>query len=159
MVMNSRRAWSLPALVAGLMVSTVALAHGGSGPSRGPVRQGSVSIGAHWGPGPAVFPRYRAVPVVPRFRPSPVVVYGAFGPVWSYPLHGPVYYPGYVERPVYVPVQPPTYIQQQGADGNELQPGYWYWCPAPEGYYPSVPECPQSWIPVLPRSEPTEVKP
>ncbi|MEN9315681.1 MAG: hypothetical protein RIS35_2074 [Pseudomonadota bacterium] len=157
--MDSRRARILLALAAGLTLSTVAWAHGGPGASRGPIRHGTVSIGAHWGPGPAVVTRYRAGPIVPRFRPSPVVFYGTFGPAWSYPLHGPLYYPGYVERPVYVPVQPPTYIQQQGAEGSPLAPGYWYWCPAPEGYYPSVPECPQGWVPVPPRSDPTEVKP
>ena len=155
--MNSRRARILLALAAGLTVSAVASAHGGPGPSRGPVRHGAVSIGAHWSHGPAMIPRYRPAPFVTRYRSAPVTFYGTFG----YPLYGPVFPPAYVERPVYVPVpvQPPTYIQQDGPAGGTLAPGYWYWCPASEGYYPSVTGCPGGWIQVPPRSEPSEVKP
>jgi hypothetical protein len=39
---------------------------------------------------------------------------------------------GYYDPPVY---QPPA-------------PAYWYYCPSYGAYYPSVPTCPDNWVPV-----------
>jgi hypothetical protein len=30
--------------------------------------------------------------------------------------------------------------------------GYWHYCASANGYYPSVPSCPEAWILVPPRS-------
>ncbi len=27
-------------------------------------------------------------------------------------------------------------------------PGYWYYCPSYNGYYPNVASCPEAWVPV-----------
>jgi hypothetical protein len=47
--------------------------------------------------------------------------------------------------PVYVQQSPPVYVQQPQA--------YWYYCPNPAGYYPTVSSCPSGWMPVLPRQQ------
>lgn len=43
--------------------------------------------------------------------------------------------------PVYIQQVPPVYVQQPSR-------GYWYYCPNPAGYYPTVPRCPAGWMPV-----------
>lgn len=72
----------------------------------------------------------------------PYAPYGA--PYWVYP---PPYYV-YAPPPVVVE-EPPVYIQREAP----LAPGYWYYCPSPnaQGYYPTVPSCPEPWIQVPPR--------
>jgi hypothetical protein len=74
--------------------------------------------------------------------------HGGFGfvigdPFWPW---GPpdFYYPPTV---VEVPVQPPTYIEQDTPPGA----GYWYYCRAPRGYYPYVRSCPGGWQQVAPQ--------
>jgi hypothetical protein len=52
----------------------------------------------------------------------------AFG---FFPYYG--YYPGYSYDPYY---------------GYYAAPGYWYYCPSSGAYYPDVPTCPESWVPV-----------
>jgi hypothetical protein len=75
------------------------------------------------------------------------------------------YYPRYYYPPVYTypapvvmvtPPAPPVYIeqqpQQQAPIAAATQPaGYWYYCNNPQGYYPSVQNCPQGWQKVLPQ--------
>jgi hypothetical protein len=63
----------------------------------------------------------------------------------------PVYY--YPAPVVVSPPAPPVYIEQQAAAPvQQAQPsGYWYYCNNPQGYYPSVQDCPQGWQKVLPR--------
>jgi hypothetical protein len=50
---------------------------------------------------------------------------------WAYPP------PPVVVQP------PPVYIQQP-------EPGYWYYCPSAQAYYPAVPSCPEAWVAVPP---------
>ena len=127
------------ALALGLTATSAAWAHGGGGGLGRPgVRVGPpvVRPGA-W----AVRPHYYA----PRVWAPPVVVYGAFG----YP-YGPAYYgpgPYYGPSVVPVPVSPPVYVEQQSQPGQT----YWYWCENPEGYYPTVTECPAGWQAVMPQ--------
>jgi hypothetical protein len=65
---------------------------------------------------------------------------------------------------VTVPVAPPVFIERQtlepgagapatsdGTNRTMLEPGFWYYCRDPAGYYPSVAECPQGWVKVPPR--------
>ncbi len=56
-----------------------------------------------------------------------------------------------------VPSAPPIYIQQNMPQQNDMQnpvqpqSSYWYYCQAPEGYYPYVKECPGGWEQVAPQ--------
>ena len=57
----------------------------------------------------------------------------------------PAYYGyRYYDRypPTVIVQPPPVYVQQPRA--------YWYYCPDPAGYYPTVRSCPSGWMPVLP---------
>ena len=51
--------------------------------------------------------------------------------------------PGYYSPPVY---SPPTTVY---AEPDPAQ--YWYYCTAPQGYYPYVTDCPSGWLQVVPR--------
>lgn len=71
-------------------------------------------------------------------------------PYFSYPRYGyayPYYYPPAV---ITLPTRPPAYIQQTPSDSRQYPVGYWYYCTAPEGYYPYVKECPNGWRQVDP---------
>jgi len=87
----------------------------------------------------------------------------SYWPGWPYygaPYYGAPYYgyPYYAYPPAAVPVpsSPPTYVEQPrpapGADGQR----YWYWCGDPQGYYPTVRECPGGWTPVAPQPSSTQ---
>jgi len=67
--------------------------------------------------------------------------YGGYG----YPYYAP-------PAVVTVPVAPPVYIQQAppAPVAQQTQPGYWYYCNNPKGYYPYVKECTTNWQPVEP---------
>lgn len=87
-------------------------------------------------------------------------------PLYSYPrsyYSPPSYYSPYLNQPSYyyppavltVPSTPPVYIHQdppavQSSSVPQYPPGYWYYCDNPEGYYPSVADCPQGWLQVNP---------
>jgi hypothetical protein len=58
--------------------------------------------------------------------------------VWD-PFPPPVYVPS----PPVVVEPPPVYVEQP-------KPGFWYYCPSAGGYYPTVPSCPEPWVPVPP---------
>ncbi|WP_157679133.1 hypothetical protein [Methylovulum psychrotolerans] len=51
-----------------------------------------------------------------------------------------------------VPPTPPVYIQQQAAP--DYPSGSWYYCDDPQGYYPTVRECPDGWQRVPPTVPP-----
>jgi hypothetical protein len=34
--------------------------------------------------------------------------------------------------------------------------GFWYYCASARGYYPEVPDCPEAWVKVAPRSSSTD---
>jgi hypothetical protein len=71
---------------------------------------------------------------------------GGYG--WPYAYgYPPVAYPPAV---VAVPSSPPVYVEQVPAM-TEPQPGYWYYCEAPAGYYPDVAQCPGGWRAVAPQ--------
>jgi hypothetical protein len=89
--------------------------------------------------------------------------YSSYPPYYYY---GPRYYPApvyyYPYPPVVVaPPAPPVYIEQQQqaplayAPQQQQQPGYWYYCSNPQGYYPAVQSCAQSWQKVLPQPSST----
>ena len=70
---------------------------------------------------------------------------------WGYPRYG-YGYPGYgyYNSPVVVEREAPVYVQP------EAQPQYWYYCQAPQGYYPYVQQCPGGWQKVLPTPPPAQ---
>ena len=76
------------------------------------------------------------------------VGFGVFvGPGWWGPYPYYPYYPYYASPPVIVQQPPEVYIQPPPDVG---EPHYWYYCPAPQGYYPYVKKCPQGWMKVVP---------
>jgi len=108
--------------------------HGGygghySGGFRGGYGAGS-SFGFYWG-----FPYYSYPYSYPYFP------YSRYG--YGYPY----YYPPTV---ITVPTTPPVYIQQTPPTSRQYPTGYWYYCSAPEGYYPYIKECPNGWRQVDP---------
>ncbi len=79
---------------------------------------------------------------------------------WGWGWGGPYYYPPYYYPPSYYPpysygysvgVAPPVYVQRQDLEPAAPPPSYWYYCRNPEGYYPSVKECSEGWIQVVPQ--------
>ena len=77
-----------------------------------------------------------------------------FYPYGSYTFPGPYFVPPryrYSPSPV-VSVTPPVYIQREPSRAAQPQAGYWHYCRSPEGYYPTVKNCPDGWIPVAPQS-------
>jgi len=81
----------------------------------------------------------------PWYGPRPV--YPGWGWGWGYPYPPP---------PVIVAAPPPPviYVERPAIDAGAPAAGYWYWCAAPEGWYPEVVECPEGWQPVAPRAAP-----
>jgi hypothetical protein len=75
---------------------------------------------------------------------------GAFWWGYGYPF---AYYPYgyYAPPPVVVRSEPQVYVQQPPEPSEPL---YWYYCREPQGYYPSVNECPSGWIQVAPQPAP-----
>jgi hypothetical protein len=79
------------------------------------------------------------------------------GPWWGYGYpywypppyyYSPYYYP-YYSSPTVVVQEPPVYIERPS---EEAEPSaYWYFCRSSQGYYPSVPSCPEDWVKVPPR--------
>jgi hypothetical protein len=89
-------------------------------------------------------------------------------------IGAPLVWPGYYYRPwpppayyVYPPVvaapaSPPVYIEQGSTDsGSDIQqqPGYWYYCSDPQGYYPYVKVCPGGWQQVPAQPPPNAPRP
>ncbi len=71
-------------------------------------------------------------------------------PYWYYPP------PHYVYAPPAVIVQtPPVYVQQEAPPPPPppAPQAYWYYCQSAQGYYPSVPTCPEPWVKVPPRPQ------
>lgn len=81
--------------------------------------------------------------------------YPYFG--YRYPYYGfgyPYYgygYPYYSQTIITTPPTPPVYVER-GAPAQ--QSGYWYYCNNPQGYYPTVKECPGGWLQVAPEPNP-----
>ena len=80
-------------------------------------------------------------------RPSVVVpARPFFAPYWG-PYWAPYDYPAVVVTPpptVYVQPTPQAPAQPPAASS------FWYYCEAPQGYYPYVQQCPGGWRPVAP---------
>jgi len=101
----------------------------------------------------------------PRWRPYGPSVGFYFGAApgwgWGWPWGPPLYYPPPVVYPPLVTVPPPVVYVEKGADvaareqeaGQTLEPGYWYYCRANGGYYPTVMQCPGPWERVMPRDD------
>ena len=93
----------------------------------------------------------------PRFHGGvfigPSFGFGVYAPLWAPP---PVYYapPPVVVQQGYA--APPAYAPQPDAAGAGPNPGYWYYCNNPQGYYPYVRECSGQWqtVPANPDNTP-----
>ena len=127
----------LVALVAGPTgIAAAAPAHGGHGapPFHGPAAS------------PAARPSFRGPAAVRQdfhghreWHRDRGRVFVGVGPVFPWWEPVPVYGP----PPPVVIEEPPVYVQPP-------QPGYWYYCPSAGAYYPTVPTCPEPWVPVPP---------
>ena len=82
----------------------------------------------------------------------------ATGPAWGWPAPGVAYVaPSWVPQVTAVPapaveeaiVEPPAAAPRAAPQ----QPGYWYYCTEPAGYYPYVQECSRPWIAVQPTAK------
>ena len=89
--------------------------------------------------------------------------HGNFGiylaPSFGWRYYPPPYYypPTYYYPPAYYyppPQPPPVYIERPLAEQAPPQ-AYWYYCTDPEGYYPTIQECPGGWLKVLPQTQQT----
>lgn len=132
----NKRLWTVYLLVAASLAgASSAWAHGGRGGAR---------VGVYFG-APAPFyhaPRYYA----PRVYYPPAPLYVA-----PWPVYGASFY-SYPPPVVAVPSAPPTYIEQAPFASAPQQQDAWYWCADPQGYYPTVRECPGGWQPVAPQA-------
>lgn len=106
--------------------------HGGGGMWHGGSHHGSnfrVAIGFPFFWGPGYWPGY-----YPYYDP------------YSY------YYPA---APIYAQPDPSMYIQQdQPAYSQNPSQQYSYYCPDPVGYYPTIQNCTQAWLRVVPDGSP-----
>jgi hypothetical protein len=71
-----------------------------------------------------------------------------YGPGWWGP---PAVSYVYTPPPVVIRQEPEVYIQQPAPQPAQQ---YWYYCTAPEGYYPYVKACPKGWMKVVPNPSP-----
>jgi len=86
--------------------------------------------------------------------------FGVFlgAPIYNYGF--PYYnygYPYFYSPPptvVTIPTPAPIYIQQTPMVTRPNGTAYWYYCTNPEGYYPSVKNCPNGWQKVAPTPPP-----
>ncbi len=73
------------------------------------------------------------------------------------PYYAPYYYnypPYYYPRQVIVQPEPQVYIERAVPQSAPQAQAYWYYCNAPQGYYPYVKECPAGWQQVVPTLPP-----
>ncbi|HEY8101073.1 MAG TPA: YXWGXW repeat-containing protein [Burkholderiaceae bacterium] len=82
--------------------------------------------------------------------------YHYIAPHWE-PSQGQwVMVPGHWELngpPTVVQSPAPVYIERSGERFSPQQdPGFWYYCHNPDGYYPHVKECPSGWQKVEPKT-------
>lgn len=71
---------------------------------------------------------------------------------FGYPYYGYGYGSPYYSRTIITtPPTPPVYVERSAPTP---QSGYWYYCSNPQGYYPTVKECPGGWLQVAPESNP-----
>lgn len=79
---------------------------------------------------------------------------GSFVFIAPGPFYDPFFYPGappyYGYYPPPVVTVPPVYVERP-LQAVPNPSGYWYWCSAPVGYYPTVTTCPGGWQAVLPQ--------
>ena len=91
---------------------------------------------------------------------GPAIWWGPY-PYWYYPPPYGVYAPPVVYAPPPAPVivqeTPPVYIQQPAAPPAappvSSAEQFWYYCQSARAYYPTVPNCPESWVRVAPRPQ------
>lgn len=142
------------ALVPGLAWARGAPGHGGALVAGHAGGWGGHSAGGYHGGG------WRSHPVHGGWRVRPSIgigfgygsgFYGGYpwGPWGPWGPYGGFY--GYPPTVITVPTEPPVYIQQPRPAPLRYQPGYWYYCTNPPGYYPTIRQCITRWRPVEPR--------
>jgi len=127
------------ALIAAVGIAGTASAAGDARADQAGITQ-TAWRGGYWGP------RFHGgIFIGPRFG------FGVYAPLWVPP---PVYYapPPVVVQPGYD--APPAYAPP--ADEAGPNPGLWYYCNNPQGYYPYIRECNGQWqtVPANPDNTP-----
>ncbi|WP_233870390.1 hypothetical protein [Paraburkholderia adhaesiva] len=149
--MNGRKVCQLLLILAAVAFSGAAMGRGPGGYSGGGFYHGGGSDGwgsfhhggFHHGHGCCV--SFGGVFFGPSF------VWGYPWPWYGYPVAGwPVVVGASEQEPVQYVEREPLEPQQSGG-GGVPEPGYWYYCAMPEGYYPNVRSCPGGWERVPPR--------
>ena len=64
---------------------------------------------------------------------------------------GVVLAPFFYPPPVYYDPPPALQYVEPSPAPSTPQPGYWYYCPGSQQYYPYVQQCPSGWQPVAPQ--------
>jgi hypothetical protein len=147
-----------------LVFGTIALVPGISEANRGSAghgggfRGGVAHVAPSHGSGGHVGGFRRGVPIagVPgrRFHGGPVVrSFPGRSGVRAFIGGGAIAAPLYSYGPYYA-YSAPYYSYAPGYAAPAAAPGYWYYCPAYQAYYPYVEDCPGGWQPVAPQSLP-----
>lgn len=141
----------LSLLIVGVSTSTSAFGHGGGGRGGGWGRGGG-----GWGGGSRVG-IYLGSPFGFNYGYSPYSFYGA--PFYGSPYYSPppTYYPQVQQQPViYIerradPVAP--LLENPASSAVNDQNSWWYYCAAPNAYYPYINKCPGGWLRVAPQPD------
>lgn len=78
---------------------------------------------------------------------GPRIGFGIYAPLWV----PPVYYappPVVVQQGYAAPYAAPPVAPEPPAAAGPANPGYWYYCNSPQGYYPYIRECTGQWMTV-----------
>ena len=144
-------------LIVGMSTSPSVFGHGGGGSGWHGGGGGWRGGGGGWRGGGRVG-IYFGAPIGFNFGYSPYSYYGA--PYYGSPYYSPapVYYPP-VQQPTQViyterRVDPPISSQESSTNSvQNVQNSWWYYCAAPNAYYPYINKCPGGWLRVAPQPE------
>jgi hypothetical protein len=148
--MNGRKACQLLLMLAAVAISGAAMGRGAGGYSGGGFYNRSGSWGGGWGGyhrGVFFHGRGCCVSFGGVFW-GPGFGWGAPWPWFGYPVAvWPVAVGTFAPPPVQF-VERGAVEQPESGGGGAPDPGYWYHCAKPEGYYPYVQSCPGGWAQV-----------
>jgi hypothetical protein len=97
----------------------------------------------HHDSGPHRFPHHGHL----RSHSSVIIIGAPLAGSWEDRNWPPRY--GYAYPPVVGYSAPPVYIERDVAPPGGTQPStYWLYCDNPQGYHPTVSDCPAGWKPV-----------
>jgi hypothetical protein len=137
-----------------MLVPSMSEANRGSAGHNGGFRGGGAHVGSFHGNGGSVGGVRRGAP----FAGAPISRFHGGRSVRSFPLRSSRVFIGglalaaplYSYAPYYG-YSSPYYSYAPGYSAAAAAPGYWYYCPAYQAYYPYVQDCPGGWQAVAPQ--------